>query len=178
MSRFTKDLQNPDRFPTCGAYASGMVLVGSSYEENNVKRNLNLSRLMVLLAVLAMAAFAVSIVSAADDTTSLPTINDGRVNEFDIAAPVAIYDTYSYPYADDVNMGVLDHIEFWGIPSGGDTIQKVMNVTHAEIVAAEPSAGSSVLVASNDGYSLYHEVDGSLTLVGPFNYTFNWTPSL
>ncbi len=143
-----------------------------------MKRSLNLSRLMVLLTVMALAVFAVSVVSAQDDSTNLPTINDGRVNEFDIAAPVAIYDYYSYPYADDVNMGVLDHIEFWGIPSGGDNIQKVMNVTAAEIVAADTSAGSSVLVASNDGYSLYKEVDGSLTLVGPFNYTFNWTPSL
>ncbi len=140
-----------------------------------MKRHMNFSRLMVLLAVLAMAVFAVA-VSAEDDSTSLPTINDGRVNEYDIAAPVAIYDVYSYPYADDVNMGVLDHIEFWGIPSGGDTIQKVMNVTAAEINAAAPT-GSSVLVASNAGYSLYEEVDGSLTLVGPFNYVFNWTPS-
>ncbi len=132
---------------------------------------------MVLLAVLALSVFAVSIVGAEDNSTDyLPTINDGRVNEYDIAAPVAIYDVYSYPYADDVDMGVLDHIEFWGIPSGSDTIQKVMNVTAAEITAATPTAGSSVLVASNAGYSLYKEVDGSLTLVAPFNYTFNWTP--
>ncbi len=141
-----------------------------------MKRSLNLSRLLVLLAVLAMAVFAVSIVSADDDTTNLPTINDGRVNAYDIAAPVAIYDTYSYPYADDVNMGVLDHIEFWGIPSGGDSIQKIMNVTAADIAAVTPTAGSSALVASNAGYSLYEEIDGSLTLVGPFNYVFNWTP--
>lgn len=134
---------------------------------------------MVALAVLALSVFAVAVVGAEDTSTDyLPTINDGRVNEYDIAAPVAIYDYYAYPYADDVDMGVLDHIEFWGFPWGANDndIQKVMNVTAAEINAATPAANASVLVASNAGYSLYKEVDGSLTLVGPSNYVFNWTP--
>lgn len=142
-----------------------------------MRRYLKLSRLMVVLAVLAMGIFVASV--SADTTSTgvnIPTIDDGRVNKFDISAPVAIYDDYVYPYADNVNEGVLDHIEFWGLVGTDTNIEKVMNVTEAQLAAVKPSATNHVLVASNDGYSLYMESNGSLTLVGPFNYVFNWTP--
>ena len=72
-----------------------------------MKRYVTLSRLVLVFAVLIMAVFAVSVSAEGEDTVPLPSINDGRVNNFDIDAPVAIYDIYVYPYADDVNMGVL-----------------------------------------------------------------------
>lgn len=136
-----------------------------------MKRYATLNRLVLVFAALVMMVFAVA-VSAEEDTVTLPEISDGRVNEFDIAAPVAIYDLYIYPYADDVDAGVLDRIEFWGLDG-----QKVLEVERSQIVNAQASAGTSVLVASNNGYSLYKEADGSLTaVVGA--YVFNWTPGL
>ena len=137
-----------------------------------MKRYAKLNWLVLVFAALVMMVFAVAVSAEEDDTSYLPTINDGRVNEFDIDAPVGIYDLYVYPYADDVNAGVLDRVEFWGLDG-----QKVLQVERAQIISAQASAGSSVLVASSNGYSLYKEADGSLTaVVGA--YVFNWTPGL
>ncbi len=141
--------------------------------KHNAKRNLT------VLVVLALALMSFAAITYADDEVVLPHFTDGRVNAFDINAPVAIFPVYTYPYADDVNMGVLDHIEFWGyVYSGSETIDKVLNVTSAQLNAADNSAGS-VLVASANGYSLYLEADDTLTLVAPVtpdgvSYQFNW----
>jgi hypothetical protein len=150
-------------------------------DTDNMKFNRKFSTLIVTVMALSLMVFAFSASAADEDTATLPSINDGRVNKFDIAAPVAIFEHFIYPYSDDVNYGVLDTIEFWG-NTGGDSFEKVLEVTRAEIEAASPDT-TSVLVASGFGYSLYKEVDGSLTLVAPADaagnaYQFNWTPSL
>jgi hypothetical protein len=144
-----------------------------------VKQYIKFNRAVVVLAALVVMALGVMAVSAQEDTDTsyLPTIADGRVNLYDIAAPVAIYDVYAYPYADNVNAGVLDRIEFWGLDTSG-SIQKVLQVTTADILNSANDATASTLVASNEGYSLYKETDGSLTLVAPDSYQYNWTPSL
>lgn len=144
-----------------------------------MKQTMKLNRLALVIAALAMMVFAVA-VSADED---VPAISDGRINSTDIAAPVAIYPYYSYPYADDVNMGVLDTIDFWGKVWDGDEFEKIMSVTSAEIAAADTSSGEAALIASNFGYALYKETDGSLTLVAPPDfegkgYQFNWEQSL
>lgn len=143
----------------------------------------NVKRTLSVLAVLVVALLSFAAVTyASDDTVELPHFNDGRVNNFDINAPVAIFPVYTYPYADDVNMGVLDHIEFWGyVYSGSDTIDKVLEVTAEQIQATDNSV-SSALVASAYGYALYLETDDSLTLVAPttpegVTYQFNWEQS-
>ncbi|MFN8452396.1 MAG: hypothetical protein U0521_28290 [Anaerolineae bacterium] len=136
-----------------------------------MKRYGKRSWLVMVFAVLVMLV-AAAVVSADDDTVDLPQIADGRVNSYDIAAPVAIYDYYAYPYADDVDAGVLDRIEFWGLDG-----QKVLTVSRQQLVDTPITTGSSALVASGNGYSLYKEADGSLTAVVG-NYQFNWTPGL
>ena len=140
----------------------------------------NVSRIASLFAVLSLLVFAV-VVHAEDNTEYLPSIDDGRINNLDVAAPVAIFAYYDYPYADDVNLGVLDHLEFWGL-TGGDSFEKVMNVTINDIQAAEVTDGTSVLIASGSGYNLYKEADGTLTLVAPADaegkvYQYNWEQS-
>ena len=138
-----------------------------------MKQHIKFNRVVIVFAALVMMVVTVAAVSADDtDTSYLPTINDGRVNEYVIAAPVAIYDLYDYPYADDVNAGVLDRVEFWSVDG-----QKVLEVSREQIVNAVPNAGESVLVATSSGLSLYKEVDGSLTLLDG-SYLYNWTPSL
>ena len=151
-------------------------------DTDKMKFTRKFSTLIVTVAALALMVFAFSASAADEDTVDLPSINDGRVNNFDIAAPVAIYDFYIYPYADDINLGVLDTIEFWG-NIGSDSFEKVFEISRAEIEAAVTDGTSSVLLKSGYGYSLYMEVDGSLTLLAPADfegkvYQFNWTPTL
>ena len=139
-----------------------------------------MKRNLTLFAVLALLLLSFAVAAYADDEVVLPEINDGRINEFDIDAPVAVYAIWSYPYADDVNMGVLDRLEFWGIDGDGNVV-KVMDVSAEQILNAELSDGSAV-VASAFSYTLYHEADGSLTIIAPtatdgVAYQFNWVQS-
>lgn len=131
-----------------------------------------MKRHLTILAVLAFVLMSFAVVAYADDDVVLPTIEDGRINKFDIASPVAIFADYSYPYADDINMGVLERLEFWGI-TYEDHVEKVLDVSAAQLQATDNSAGSAVVAAAN-GYTLILEADGSLTLTGA-GYTYNWT---
>ena len=131
-----------------------------------------MKRNLTILAVLALLLMSFAVAAYADDEVVLPTIEDGRINKFDIASPVAIFADYSYPYADDINMGVLERLEFWGI-TYEDHVEKVLDVSAAQLQAADNSAGSTVVAAAN-GYTLILEADGSLTVTGA-GYTYNWT---
>ncbi|MDX2162210.1 MAG: hypothetical protein SF162_12865 [bacterium] len=136
----------------------------------------------------AIAAAALMIVSAPafaeedDDTVDLPRITDGRINYYDLAAPVAIFENYDYPYSDDPNMGVLESIEFWGLV--GESFDKVLHVSVEDLEAVTDDvelAAAAVAIASNFGYTLSLETDGSLTLTAPTDangvtYQFNWSP--
>jgi hypothetical protein len=138
------------------------------------------TRTVKVFAVLALVLMSFAGAALADDDeVDLPHFTDRRINNFDINAPVAIYATYSYPYADDINMGVLDNLEFWGVLSDGN-IDKVLDVTAEEILAVDNSEERAV-VETAFGYTLYRETDGSLTLVGPnvdgSIYQFNWEQS-
>ncbi len=139
-----------------------------------------MKRNLTILAVLALLLLSFAVAAYADDEVVLPSIHDGRLNEFDIDAPVDVYAVYSYPYAADVNMGVLDHLEFWGIDGDGNVV-KVMDVSADQLLSAELSDGSTV-VASAFSYTLYREADGSLTIIAPtatagIAYQFNWEQS-
>jgi hypothetical protein len=120
-------------------------------------------KLRVWTVGLLVLALGVTAALADEVDDSVPAISDGRVNSLDIAAPLAVYCQFDYPYADDENVGVLDEIEIWAFV--GDEIQKVISASAADL---ENGAG---LIAS--GYALYLEDDGSLTASGA-NYAFNW----
>lgn len=155
-----------------------MLRSGSNLHKELVTIKRSINRVFALFAMLAL--LLVSAAAYADDTeVNLPHFTDGRINAFDINAPVGIFAVYAYPYADDINMGVLDSLEFWGYISS-DTIDKVLSVTAAQIQDTDNSTGSAV-VASANGYTLYRESDDTLTLVAPnldgSTYQFNWTQS-
>ncbi|MCC6616148.1 MAG: hypothetical protein IT320_21940 [Anaerolineae bacterium] len=133
---------------------------------------------MVLLLVVVLA-LGVGVVQAQDEEENVPTISDGRVNSWDIAAPVVVYCTFEYPNPDDVNAGVFDTIELWGA-TGEDEFQLVATVTADEIEAAGVDAESSTVLTSAFGYSLYRAADGSFTVAAAPDaegkvYSFNWS---
>lgn len=142
-------------------------------------KRITFNRIMIVLAALVMMMLATAAVGAQDNTPTsyLPHFTDGRINLYDIAAPVAIYDLYAHPFTNNVNRGVLDRIEFWGLDGTG-SIQKVLQVEKADITAATVPTTSPVLLASNLGYSLFKDLDGKLTLIAPNNYHYTWTPDL
>ena len=135
---------------------------------------------MVSVVVVALLALTVGMVSADDsEEVVLPTIDDGRVNNFDIAAPVAVFCEITYPYADDTDAGVLDSIQLWGLTGADDGLfHEVATISASEI---QDAAGSSspVLLSNTYGYSLYLEADGSFRLVAAPDaegkvYEFSW----
>ena len=96
----------------------------------------------------------------------------------DFAATAVVYCGFDYPDADDPNAGVLDHIEVWGL-NPEDYFEQVIYVTSEEIDEARVNSNSSTLLDTGNGYSLYHEIDGSFTVTSPADsegkvYSFNW----
>lgn len=137
--------------------------------------------LRIMMLFIAVLALGVGVIYAEDDseTMDVPTIDDGRVNSWDIAAPVVVFCEFDYPYADDENMGVFDTMELWGA-TGEDEFQLVATVTAQEIEDAGVDADSSTLLVSAYGYSLYRETDGSFTVTAAPDadgkvYRFNWS---
>jgi hypothetical protein len=142
------------------------------------RKSKSIFMLVVVFAVLLVAAIGVS----ADDTTTVPAFNDGRVNSTDIAATVVVYCEIVYPFSDDVNLGVFNTATLWGMTNTANgEFHKLLTVS-ADDVAAAQATGAQVLVAQAAGYNLYVNGDGSLTVVAPVfaegqeAYQFTWTP--
>lgn len=137
---------------------------------------MNVSRKFRIVFLSVMVVSALAFAGAAFASEDVPSFDDGRVNLYDIASPVAVYCSFDYPYADDVNLGVLDDIQAWAL-NGNDVFEKVIDVTAEDIAeAAETvSADATTLLDSGAGYALYLEDDSSLTLTSA-GYSFNWTP--
>ncbi|MCC6616100.1 MAG: hypothetical protein IT320_21700 [Anaerolineae bacterium] len=135
---------------------------------------------MIGAVVIALMGMAVGIVSADDEEIVLPSIDDGRVNNFDIAAPVAVFCEFTYPYADDTDAGVLDSIQLWGLTGADDGLfHEVATISAAQIDAASASSTQPVLLSNTYGYSVYLEADGSFRLVAAPDaegkvYEFSW----
>jgi hypothetical protein len=139
---------------------------------------------MKLFKVTVLLAFVLTIgVSAifADEDDSVPMIEDGRVNAWDIAAPVVIYCTFDYPYSDDPDMGVLDTIELWALVTIDDNVQgsMVLEVSADTIEEVGYSTDSDTVIASASGFTLVRATDASLYVTAPADaegkvYSFSW----
>ena len=128
-----------------------------------------------LVLVVATSAIGVGAISAEED---VPAISDGRVNSWDLAAPVIVYCEFEHPDTSDTDLSILDYIELWGVNPDG-YFEQVLIESAEEIDAAGVPTGTSVLLGSGNGYSLYRETDGSFTATAPGDaegkvYSFNW----
>jgi hypothetical protein len=146
--------------------------------------------LLVALFVVLLGGSSVSAGTTPPTPTPIPAPHhsDGRVNAYDVAAPVAVFCKLTYPDANNTALkvvdryrGVLDRVELWGITDGTRQFHEIAMVPAATINNTPNTLGMHV-DAENLGYRLYHNVDGTLTVVAPpqangFVYRFTWMPT-
>ena len=164
----------------------------------------NWLRILLVLVVAAVMVFAASSVAAqgddkefvwveTDDVGFLMRYNDGRINAFDVHAPVAIYYTTSSTPVLDANgnirwgsdglpmyKDVITGVEMWEAHTDG-TVSYVGYVPIADIEAGLTAAvDAEVQIATVGAYTLNASPSGWLWLAGPAGgcgwqcYTFQW----
>jgi hypothetical protein len=141
---------------TAAQSASSILMLSEVTEEVSRMRYLK-----ILVIVAALAVFGIGVIQA--DEPSIPTFSDGRVNNWEIDAPIAVYCVFDH--SEDVNVGVFQNIEVWGLNS-----EKLLEASAAQIDAA--SAGA--VLASNWSYTLTKLTDDSFRVSAPNGYTFAW----
>lgn len=131
---------------------------------------------LLIVAALTLVA-SVGWVGAADSTdSSVPLIADGRVNAWDIGAPVVVYCTFdSYTLEDGTEVSDLQAVNLVALRYEGGSWENVVSVSADTLTSAltEPRT-ESVLLDSNEGYSVFLNADDSLT-AATAGYSFNWS---
>ncbi|MEO8612651.1 MAG: hypothetical protein ABI690_32455 [Chloroflexota bacterium] len=137
-------------------------------------RKIGVSLLVVVMA-LSVAVAAASPGSAVKVTTpdgqTIPEIADGRLNGFDIAAPVVVY--YTYPEGQPAVGETPTGVELLAVNQQSNNGYLVLNATNSDI--QKLIDGKSTAVANN-GYSLnYDRKNGWFWISTPGNqYNFSW----
>lgn len=137
----------------------------------------------IAIAAAAVLTLIVSVgwVGAADTDTSIPLIADGRVNAWDIAAPVVVYCAFdSYSLEDGTEVSDIQAVNLVALRYEDGSWENVVSVSADSLTEAIANAdGESALLDSNYGYSLFLNADGSLTATAPADaegkvYDFTW----
>jgi hypothetical protein len=132
---------------------------------------------ITLLVVTALTLVAsVGWVGATGSAAATPLITDGRVNAWDIGAPVIVYCIFdSYSLEDGTEISDLQAVNLVALRYEGGSWENVVSVSAETLTSAlaEPRT-EMVLVDSNEGYSLFLNADDSLTAAAP-GYSFNWS---
>ncbi|MBL8161415.1 MAG: hypothetical protein JNJ61_05465 [Anaerolineae bacterium] len=137
---------------------------------------------IALMAVLALTmAVGLGAVSA-DEETTIPLITDGRVNAWDVAAPVVVYCTFEDVTLDDGTIGSeMRSIDLYALRYTDGAWENVISVSAEEAAEAlTDNDDDSLLVQSNYGYSFFVNGDDSLLVTAPADvegkvYAFNWS---
>ncbi|MDX2136902.1 MAG: hypothetical protein SF123_02315, partial [Chloroflexota bacterium] len=121
-------------------------------------------------------------VVAASDDINVPTINDGRVNSFDVATPVVVYCEFDHFSATDgTEWSALTQIDLYALLYSDATWENVVSVSADELMdAMAAEREDTVLLQGNYGFGLYLNTDDSLTVTAPPDfegktYSFTWT---
>lgn len=136
----------------------------------NVWKRISALGLAVMIGVVGVGA------AAADTAEDVPMIEDGRVNAWDISAPVVVYCIFEYVDEDDTDLGVLDTVDLWSVFINEDDAAQgslALQVTAEDIAAVGVPTDENTIIASDNGVSLYRGTDGNLIAVGS-GYTFSW----
>jgi len=134
-------------------------------------------KVIVILCGLLLLGIGV-IYAEEDEPVPDGHIDDGRVNYWDLAAPVAVYCTFDNPDSADPDYSVFESVELWGINSEASGYH-VLTVTSAELDEMGYSTEANTEIVSTDGFSLNRGTDGSFYVVSPSDsegkvYTFSW----
>lgn len=155
-----------------------------------------MSRKLLLVLVTLVMAFSATTAFAGgntgqeyiEDVGLVPVFTDGRINKFDIMAPVAIFVKSAHVFELDENgdqiwdangdplyQDVLNRLEFWGIVPGSDSVDKVLEVMCSDVRAS--IASGEVLTKSANGYNFhFNPATETFTLTAPgWGYAFSWT---
>lgn len=153
-------------------------------------KKLNVTIMLALL--LATGVFAAKAADAMEPiptpTLPLPSFTDGRINAYDPAAPVVVFETYAdVPIVNDngvpTTAKVVDGIQLLRWNGDAGSVTEVLNVSADDIEAAiEENSSNSVLlpIATDNGYSLnYNAETEQLWITTPADYegkvyTFSW----
>jgi putative cell wall-binding protein len=137
---------------------------------------------MLIVGVLALALMVgVGFAAAEDETEDVPVIADGRVNSWEVAAPVVIYcDFEGYSLDDGTEYSVMTQLDLYALPYSDGAWENIVSVSADDLADAMASEREeSTLLAGSLGYGLYLNADDSLTAIAPGDaegkvYTFSW----
>jgi hypothetical protein len=149
-----------------------------------MKEDFLVRSLKILLLAALLAVIGVGVIQAQGSENGVPIFSDGRVNNWQIDAPVAVYCVFDH--TQDVNVGVFQQISIWGLNSN-----ELLHATAADIAAAQANfskvstastrskvattTSTMATLDSADGYTLSLLQNGSFQVSAPNGYTFNWT---
>lgn len=131
-----------------------------------------LKKFLFLTVTAMMLVLSVGVASAGG-------IEDGRINSYDVAAPVAIYYSYGDGYVENEDgeleaTEVITGIELWVVTSSGNGV-KVLSATTAQIEKAVSAAKTDeVKIVSGSGFSINYNTDTEEFYVTGANYVFAW----
>ncbi|HEX2907205.1 MAG TPA: hypothetical protein VHO69_10125 [Phototrophicaceae bacterium] len=140
--------------------------------------------IVTMLVVTVLAMTAVSVAQAGDGITTVDIgdgdvawkFTDGRINAFDMSAPVAVYYTTETRTNDDTtNYEVVTGLELLAIDPVTETGHLVVK---ADVAAVKQLMSGAVSVIEADGYSLHYS-SGTFWVVAPADaegkvYSFAW----
>ncbi len=144
---------------------------------------------ILVVVILALAVSAVSVLAAPSTTTTPPPVfKDGRLNAWDAAAPIIVYEpTVSTPATDangnpttESTIGSVQVLSWSGV---SESATEVLNVPVDQInkaIAAHPN--TEFTIASKNGVSLNYSPSGYFWVKSAPDfegkvYTFTWQKS-
>lgn len=135
-------------------------------------------RIFKMALVFSALAVAVIGVGAAAAQEHNGVIADGRVNSWDLAAPVAVYCTFENPDIEDPDYSEFSGIELWGINEDSEG-RLILTVDAETISEVGVDADEALEIASAEGFTLYRNADGSFAVIAPADfegktYSFSW----
>lgn len=137
-------------------------------------------------AVLAQGGGKIMHVYDEDAERVLPLFDDGRVNAFDIDAPIAIFyvreavvkldENGDWEWNDDmiVYEDVIQSLDLWAKLPNHETFQQIMCCPIEELNATVNAATQDTVLLNRDGYTLGYSTTGYFWVTGPNGYYFVW----
>ncbi|GAB4574329.1 MAG: hypothetical protein Kow0077_20340 [Anaerolineae bacterium] len=148
---------------------------------------------LVVITVLLAAASVVlagggDIMYAYDEDSEqwLPLFDDGRLNAFDIDAPLAVYyvrearvqfeenGDWVWENGEMVYEDVIVSFEIWAKLPGFETFQQIVCCPIEELNAMVNSATEDIVLMESHGYTLGYSVSGYFWVSAPDGYSFVW----